>query len=340
MADFTQLCVTLIIFNISSIYSIFDRDIYTLKRRLYVIVLSVINLIVISISVWRIDTRSIHLRDAFNPTQAMSLYAIAIIAGLFIFFWRTHIDEEKLDDYHVKFTDEIDEEDAVVRIFAGSLSFLGRVNSSNQCIGVALKKKSQCEHKKQMLEKEFCNNHSNKCKNINGFACFMISKQYQQIVQSKSHGVQWEILCKESDNIHNLAILGKLIYLLNDKITIRFYNRELRDSVYIFARIKRINAENPMLWFWKAGENKYTRPTTYKKTEREKNPMGDTLFYLVDTLLWDLYDYENKEKECELRKRCVKAFFEVIGIKEGDQAWKDYFLETSAVSLPSMDSME
>jgi len=322
--------LTLIIFNIPIIISIFS-DVHILHRRFHYlssIVMFLVNFIIVIISVFEITINGIVYTDGFDKTKFIGLCICAFILSIIpiSFIWnkrRTRLlTENDIDKRYIKFTANAKAE-GTIRCFARNLSFFGKIIEPCKCL---YKNEDNNFYRKIMLSKDsqICDKSNKGCKNIDGLSCLMVCEQFTQLLKMKNNMKKLEILCVEPSDESSKALLGKLVYSFRDKCEVRFYDENIREGIYMFARIIITDGPSPMIWHWKVGD-KYSKTQEYHRSsgnsQNEMDVLGDTLFYLVKELLWNSYHVKKTESK-ELRKGWLKAFYDVIGLDEEDRKWE------------------
>jgi len=222
-----------------------------------------------------------------------------------------------VDRRYRKFTKNI-ADGGNIKLFVGDLSFLGRIMNYSSCGG---KKSflgkifgrlniSENDYKKLMLEVDDCKLCKRHCKQVNNIMCILKSKQFIQLMKLHTK-IKLDIFCRKLDDEHFFALLGKLISVFGANVTIRFYDEDVHRNIYILARIRSERTGDVMLWHWKYDSGKYTIPQEYRKSDKphDKDPAGDTLFYLIDELFWKKYSPIGEEE----RNKCLSVFHKVIG---------------------------
>jgi len=325
--------LTLVIFNIPVIIGILS-DMYILHRRfpyLSSVIMFVVNLIIVIISVFEIsfinNEYNIIYIDNFNTTIFIRLCICAIVLFIifFILIWnrrRTRLlKKEDIDKRYINFTKQA-KEGGTIKCFTRNLSFLGEIIKPEKCI--YNKSDSSNYYKRIMFSRDdkICNESNRGCKNIDGSSCAMACGQFIQLLKMKNNMEKLEILCVESE--YSKALLGKLVYTFQDKCKIHLYDENIRNGIYMFARIITTDGPSPMIWHWKVG-NKFSETQKYHRSDgnslNEMNVLGDTLFYLIDTLLWN-NSHMKKADEIGLRNEWLKAFYDVIDINENEREWE------------------
>jgi hypothetical protein len=325
--------LTIIIFNIQMFINIISDDQILYKRSPYLssIIIFFLNIVIVFISVFKIsivkNVCSINYYDNYNIDIFLKLLLfVFILFIIFMFFtWNKMrmrlLNKNDIDKKYIKFTAQAKAE-GTIRCFSRNLSYLGNIIEPNKC-----KNNNVDSYRNIMLSKDnqICKTSNKDCKNICGLSCAMVCRQFTQLQEIKNNIEKLEILCVEPNDKYSKALLGKLVYSFGDKFEIRFYNEEIREGIYMFARIIITDGPSPMIWHWKVG-NKYSNTQEYQRSGGNSlnkiDVLGDTLFYMVKNLLWDS-SHIRKADEKELRNGWLKSFYDIIGLDENERKWEE-----------------
>jgi len=289
--------------------------------------MAVVSIIVIVMQTVNIDSESFGLTYDVSTSDFIWLNIIVILmAGvsclvLFVKRRSGFLNSDKVNQKYIDFTSQAD--DSTVRSYASNLSFFGKVFEPSKCL-----KWNEEDYINLMSSTDavLCAEENDGCKNLDGLSCCMACGQFTQLVKMKHNLVKLEILCAEPSDDYSKALLGKLVYTFRGKCDIRFCDSNIRKKIHMYARIIKSDGSSPMIWHWKInkrGANKliysevqsYIRPSgdTHHATEI----LGETLFYLVDELLWESSIIGKTEHELRARRNdWLATFYDMIKLDD------------------------
>jgi hypothetical protein len=327
--NYLTVYVTLLVFNAPVIKDILFDELIPYKRLPYLtsVYMLIVNIIMVILLTVRIICNKVVYISGFNQDDfnvlCISVVVLFLISAFLIWNRRRTglLKEDDIDKKYIKFTAQA--KGGIIRCFARELSFLGKIFEPGKC----LKEKEERNYLKNiMLCNNVCDIPKKECKNIDaGLSCAMACGQFTQLLKMKNNMEKLEILCVKPKDKYSKALLGKLIHSFRDKFEVRLCDENIRDGIYMYARIIITSGPSPMIWHWKIGD-KYSKTQKYHRSEggslNAMSVLGETLFYLVKTFLWDSY-HGRKTEEREFRKEWLTAFYDVIGLNEEERTWEE-----------------
>jgi hypothetical protein len=249
-------------------------------------------------------------------------FAITLIVNLCK--GKSYVNSHQIDKYYTKFTEDI-MSGGTIRMFAGDLSFLGKIPEKQygideNCIK-QLRATDRCDKKVGGFSKK---KERRVCKE-----CICKKKQYLQLTRlyEDSKIGKLEILCrtpkknKNKDRPYKL-LLGRLYSIFGDDIEIRFYDDKIKENIRPLGRIKQnAKKETEMYWHWKIAANKYKKEKIWSRANNNDDPAGSTVFYLFNDLLWESFKDGTAKRNGtdsppntneEVKIVCTKIFNEYI----------------------------
>lgn len=240
--------------------------------------------------------------EIFNPTiknKPFPLLGMAAGIGLicafiaFIIIWlksKDSVSSTNVDKQYYDFTENVAPNQNIT-LFAGDLSFLGVPKKCDNCV------KFECKRISKKPADVWFRLRNKSCPD-----CCYNKRQYRQFIRlKKDKKISLHILCRppldDEDDENYRILLGNLISAFNNKISIKYYDKETIENVYILARIKKDSTKaETMFWHWRICSNNYKKPLEWK-TSDTGDIAGYTVHYLL-SLFWDKFHaIENNERD-------------------------------------------